>query len=263
MTLKLVSWNVNGIRAVMKKDFIESLNELNADIICLQETKAHPEQVEHKLIEMGYSYEYWNSAEKKGYSGTAIFSKIKPINVTYGLGIEEHDNEGRVITAEFEEFFLITVYTPNSKRELERLDYRYEKWDIDFLKYVKNLEKTKPVVFCGDLNAAHKEIDIKNDKANKTTATKPGSAGFTDKEREGIDNIISSGFIDTFRKFHPQEEKFSWWSYMGRARKNNVGWRIDYFFVSEKLNDKLKDANIHDNIEGSDHCPVSIEVNLK
>ena len=263
MTLKLVSWNVNGIRAVMNKGFIDSLNKLNADIICLQETKAHQSQVEHQLKDMGYEFEYWNSAEKKGYSGTAIFSKIKPLNVIYDLGIEEHDREGRVITAEYEDFYLITVYTPNSKRELERLDYRYEKWDVDFLEFVKKLELNKPVVFCGDLNAAHKDIDVKNDKSNKTTATKPGSAGFTDKEREGIDKIIEAGFIDTFRKFHPDEEKFSWWSYMGRARANNVGWRIDYFFISKGIDNKLKDAQIHDDILGSDHCPVSIELDLK
>lgn len=259
--LKLVSWNVNGIRAVMKKGFLDSLHQLDADIVCLQETKAHPNQVDHELKGMGYTYEYWNSAEKKGYSGTAIFSKIEPQSISYGLGIEEHDNEGRVITAEFDTFYLVTVYTPNSKRELERLEYRYKQWDKDFLKFVKKLEEKKPVVFCGDLNAAHKEIDVKNDKGNKTTKTKPGNAGFTDQEREGIDNIIDAGFIDTFRKFYPEEEKFSWWSYMGRARDKNVGWRIDYFFVSNKLEKQLIDAQIHNEIHGSDHCPVSIILN--
>lgn len=263
MSIKLVSWNVNGIRAIINKGFLDSIKDLSADIICLQETKANQTQVDPQLKQMGYIHEFWNSAEKKGYSGTAIFSKIQPLSVTYGLGIEQHDNEGRVITIELEDFYLITVYTPNSKRELERLDYRYENWDKDFLNFVLKLEEKKPVIFCGDLNAAHKEIDVKNDNSNKTTKTKPGSAGFTDKEREGIDNIIKAGYIDSFRKFYPQEEKFTWWSYMGQARAKNVGWRIDYFFVSEKLNNKLKTAQIHDNIMGSDHCPVSIELELK
>ncbi|MDA3855949.1 MAG: exodeoxyribonuclease III [Candidatus Woesearchaeota archaeon] len=258
--LKLVSWNVNGIRAIMKKDFLDSIKEMNPDVFCLQETKAHPDQLEHELEVLGYKYEYWNSAEKKGYSGTAIFSKLEPVNVSYGLGIEEHDTEGRVITAEFEKFFLVTVYTPNSKRELERLDYRYEKWDIDFLTHVKKLEQIKPVIFCGDLNAAHKEIDIKNDKSNMTTKTKPGSAGFTDKEREGIDNIIAAGFIDTFRLFNPEKEQYTWWTYMFGARGNNVGWRIDYFFTSNLLKGNLTNAQIRDEVMGSDHCPVELEI---
>lgn len=256
--IKIASWNVNGIRAVLKKDFIDSLNYLKADIICIQETKAHPDQVEHELHKLGYNYEYWNSADKKGYSGTAIFSKIKPINVTYNLGFEKHDKEGRVITAEFDNYYLVTVYTPNSKRDLSRLEERTKEWDILFLNYCIELEKTKPVIFCGDLNAAHKEIDIKNDKSNKTTATKPGAAGFTNQEREGIDNIINKEFIDTFRHFHPETEKFSWWSYMGNARKNNVGWRLDYFFTSNSLKHKLLKADIEDQILGSDHCPISI-----
>ncbi len=256
--LKLVSWNVNGIRAVMNKGFIESIKELDADIFCLQETKAHPSQVEHEIEKLGYKYEFWNSAEKKGYSGTAIFSKIEPIKVSYGMGIEKHDNEGRVITAEFDKYFLVTVYTPNSKRALERLDYRYEEWDRDFLSYVKKLEEKKPVVFCGDLNVAHKEIDLKNDVSNKTTDTKPGNAGFTDKEREGFDNILNSGFIDTFRELNPTEEKYSWWSYMFNSRTNNTGWRIDYFCVSKSLRDNIIKADIHNEIFGSDHCPVSL-----
>jgi exodeoxyribonuclease-3 len=256
--LKITSWNVNGIRAVLKKDFIESLKYLNSDIVCLQETKAHPDQVEHDLKNLGYNYEYWNSAEKKGYSGTAIFSKIEPINVTYDLGFEKHDKEGRVITAEYENFYLVTVYTPNSKRDLSRLEERTNEWDILFLNHCIELEKTKPVIFCGDLNAAHTEIDVKNDKSNKTTATKPGAAGFTDSERNGIKEIISKGFTDTFRKFHPEKEKFSWWSYMGRARANNVGWRIDYFFTSGSIENKLLDAEIEDQIIGSDHCPVTL-----
>jgi len=256
--LKISSWNVNGIRAVLNKGFIKSLKDLNPDIICLQETKAHPDQVDHQLHELGYNYEYWNSAEKKGYAGTAIFSKIEPINVTYGLGFEKHDKEGRIITAEFKNFYLINTYTPNSKRDLSRLQERITEWDVLFLNYCIELEKTKPVIFCGDLNAAHKEIDIKNDKSNKTTKTKPGSAGFTDQERKGIDNIIEKDFCDTFRKFNPNKEQFSWWSYMGKARKNNVGWRLDYFFTSKQITEHLENATIDDQILGSDHCPVSI-----
>lgn len=259
--MKLISWNVNGIRAVMQKDFLKSLKTLNGDIVCLQETKAHPDQVDHKIHELGYQFEFWNSAEKKGYSGTAIFSKIKPLNVTYGIG-HELDNEGRTIIAEFDKFYLITVYTPNSKRDLARLDLRYNEWDKQFLAFCKNLEKKKSVIFCGDLNAAHKEIDVKNDKSNKTTATQPGNAGFTDKEREGITNIINSGFIDTFRHFHPEKEKFTWWSYMGGARAKNVGWRIDYFFASNSIKEKLINADILDKIMGSDHCPVELDINL-
>ena len=256
---KLVSWNVNGIRAVMKKDFVNSLKQLNADIVCIQETKAHPEQVDHELKEFGYEYEYWNSAEKPGYSGTALFSKIEPISVTYGLGIPQHDSEGRVITAEFDKFYLVTVYTPNSQRGLERLEYR-QQWDEDFLKYLKTLEEKKPVVFCGDLNVAHKEIDVKNDKGNKTTKTKPGNAGFTDEEREDFTKILENGFVDTFRYFYPDVEKFSWWTYMFNSRAKNVGWRIDYFCVSSALKNNLIDAKIHNEIYGSDHCPVSLQI---
>jgi len=259
--MKLISWNVNGIRAVLQKGFIESLKEIDADVVCLQETKAHPEQVDHTLQDLGYKFEYWNSAEKKGYSGTAVFSKIKPLSVTYDLGIQELDTEGRVITAEFDDFYLVTVYTPNSKRGLERLDYRYEIWDVEFLKYVKELEKKKPVVFCGDLNVAHKEIDLKNPQTNKTTKTKPGNAGFTDKEREGFDKILAAGFIDTYRHFHPATEKYTWWSYMFSARAKNVGWRIDYFCVSPSLLSRLTSADILDNVMGSDHCPVVLELN--
>ena len=256
----LVSWNVNGIRAVMNKGFIDSVKEMNPDILCLQETKAHQNQVEHELEKLGYIYEYWYSAEKKGYSGTAIFSKIKPLNVEYGLGFEKHDNEGRVITAEFDDYYLVTVYTPNSKRGLERLEERTKEWDVLFLAKMKELEKTKPVIFCGDLNVAHTEQDIKNAQGNKTTKTKPGSAGFTDAEREGFDRIVEAGFIDTFRFVYPNEIKYSWWSYMGRARANNVGWRIDYFCVSESLKDKIKDATIHNEVMGSDHCPVGLKL---
>lgn len=262
--LNLVSWNVNGIRAVIKKDFIESIKSLNPDILCIQETKAQKEQVDHDIGKLGYKYEYWNSAEKKGYSGTAIFSKIKPINVILGMGIEEHDTEGRVISAEFENFFLVTVYTPNSKRALERLDYRYEKWDVDFLAYVKKLELKKPVIFCGDLNVAHNEIDIKNFKTNQTTLTKPGSAGFTDKERERFQDFLDAGFIDTFRYFYPdKKEVYSWWSYMFNSRKNNTGWRIDYFCASKSLKNNLVDAQIYPQIMGSDHCPVGLKIDFE
>ena len=251
--MKIISWNVNGIRAVIKKGFYDFMNDYHPDIICLQETKASKEQVDLKLDE--YPYRYWNSAEKKGYSGTAIFSKIKPISITNDLGIDKHDKEGRVITAEFSNFFLVTVYTPNSKRELLRLDYRQKEWDIDFLKYLKELEKSKPVVFCGDLNVAHKEIDLKNPKTNRK------NAGFTDEERMGFDNYISEGFIDTFREFEKGEGHYTWWSYMFQARSRNVGWRIDYFCISESLRSNLKNAYILKDVMGSDHAPVVMEIN--
>lgn len=255
--MKLLSWNVNGIRACITKGFLDSIKKINPDIICLQETKALEHQVDMKLENY---YQYWNSAEKKGYSGTAIFTKIKPLSVTYGMNLEEHDNEGRIITLEFDDYYLTTVYTPNSKRELTRLEYR-QIWDKEFLKYMKKLEKKKPVIFCGDLNVAHKEIDIKNFQSNKTTATKPGSAGFTDEEREGFDNILNADFIDTFRYFYPnKEEIYSWWSYMFHSRDRNTGWRIDYFITSKSLNPKLKDAAILDHVLGSDHCPVVLEL---
>lgn len=253
--IKLVSWNVNGIRAVLNKNFIESIEDLNPDIFCIQETKAHPDQVEHYIQDLGYVYEYWNSAIKKGYSGTAIFSKIKPITVNYGFGIDEFDMEGRVITAEFDNFYLVTVYTPNSKRELLRLEYR-QNWDRVFLEHVRKLEEKKPVIFCGDLNVAHNEIDLANPQSNKR------NPGFTDEERFGFDNILSFGFIDTFRHLKPDEIKYSWWSYMFSARLKNIGWRIDYFVISSKLKNNLKNAEIHNDILGSDHCPVSIEIEL-
>jgi len=261
--LKIISWNVNGIRAILKKDFIKDIKLLNPNILCIQETKATKSQVDINMKSLGYNYEYWNSAEKKGYSGTAIFSKIKPINVIYGLNIKEHDNEGRVITLEFEKFFLTTVYTPNSKRELERLNYRYEKWDKDFLSFIKNLEQKKPVIFCGDLNVAHKEIDLKNPISNKTTKTKPGNAGFTDKERQSFNNILNEGFLDTFRYLYPKTTKYSWWSYMFNSRTKNIGWRIDYICISKSLKNNLIDAKIHNDIYGSDHCPVEIEINFE
>ena len=257
--LKLVSWNVNGIRAVIKKDFIESLKKLNADIVCIQETKAHKEQVDHELNNLAYKYEYWNSAERKGYSSVAVFSKKKPMSVDFGIG-HELDNEGRVITLEFENFYLVTVYTPNSKDDLSRLSIRYNEWDKLFLKHCKKLEKKKPVVICGDLNVAHEEIDVKNDKANRTTDRKPGSAGFTDQERERFSDFLKAGFMDTFRYLHPNEEKFSWWSYRGAARDRNVGWRLDYFLISNSLKNNLREADIDTDIYGSDHCPVHINL---
>lgn len=248
---KYISWNVNGLRAVIKKGFLEYIEEQNPDIIGLQEIKLSEGQLDLEIP--GYNM-YYNYAERKGYSGTAIFTKEKPINVTYGIGIEEHDNEGRVITAEFSEYYFVTVYTPNSKDKLLRLDYRMI-WEDEFLKYLKNLEKSKPVIVCGDLNVAHKEIDLKNPKTNTR------NPGFTIEERNKFTNLLDSGFIDTFRYFYPDKEfAYSWWSYRGNARKNNTGWRIDYFCVSESLKNRITDAEIQSNIEGSDHCPVVLYI---
>ena len=252
--MKFISWNVNGIRAVIKKGFYDFVENYNPDILCLQEIKANKEQVDLKLD--SYPYQYWNSAEKKGYSGTSIFSKIKPVNEMYGIGIEEHDQEGRVITLEFEDYYLITVYTPNSKRELLRLEYR-QRWDSDFLKFVKSLESKKPVIFCGDLNVAHKEIDLKNPKTNHR------NPGFTDEERSSFDNIVNAGFIDTFREFNNDGGHYTWWSYMFQARQKDIGWRIDYFCISESLKSNLKDAYILKDVLGSDHAPVVLEINDK
>ncbi|WP_058485734.1 exodeoxyribonuclease III [Defluviitalea phaphyphila] len=249
--MKLISWNVNGLRACVKKGFMDFFKEIDADIFCIQETKLQEGQIELDLD--GY-YQYWNYAEKKGYSGTAIFSKIKPINVVYGIGEEEHDKEGRVITLEFHKFFLVTVYTPNSQKGLTRLDYRM-KWEDSFLTYLKKLEKTKPVIFCGDLNVAHKEIDLKNPKTNRK------NAGFTDEERSKFDALLNAGFIDTFRYFYPEKQgAYTWWSYMFNARANNAGWRIDYFCVSNSLKNELKDAMIYSDVMGSDHCPIGLEI---
>ena len=248
--MKLVSWNVNGLRAVMKKNFMEIFNEIDADVFCLQETKLQAGQIEMDLP--GYE-EYWNYAEKKGYSGTAIFTKVKPLSVSYGLGIEEHDREGRVITLEFENFYLITVYTPNSQDELRRLEYRMQ-WEDDFLAYAKELEKTKPVIWCGDLNVAHEEIDIKNPKTNRR------NAGFTDEERGKMTTVLENGYVDSFRMLLPDEVKYSWWSYRFHARDKNVGWRLDYFIVSEQLKDQIAAAEIRNDIFGSDHCPVELEL---
>lgn len=249
--MKLVSWNVNGLRACVKNGFQDFFIKENADVFCIQETKIQEEQIPFQLD--GY-YAYWNFAEKKGYSGTAIFSKTEPINVSYGIGREEHDQEGRVITLEYETFFLVTVYTPNSQRGLARLDYRM-KWEEDFLAYLKNLEKSKPVIFCGDLNVAHQEIDLKNPKTNKK------NAGFTIEERDKFSEVLNNGFIDTFRFFYPeQRDAYTWWSYMFNARANNAGWRIDYFCVSAGLKDQLKKAAIYSDVYGSDHCPVGLEL---
>ena len=250
---KLISWNVNGLRACMGKGFNDFFEKMDADIFCLQETKVSEGQIE--FAPNGYNC-YWNYAEKKGYSGTAIFTKEEPLKVTYGMGIDEHDHEGRVITLEFDNFYMITVYTPNSKRELERLDYR-QVWEDDFRTYVNELRKSKPVILCGDLNVAHKEIDLKNPKTNHK------SAGFTDEERNKMTELLESGFVDTFRHFYPDvTERYSWWSYMFKAREKNAGWRIDYFLTSEELTDKLVSADIHHDILGSDHCPVELVIDL-
>lgn len=253
MALKFVSWNVNGLRACMKKGFMDTFNTLNADIFCLQETKMQPGQLELDLP--GY-YQYWNSAEKKGYSGTAIFTKQKPLSETYGLGIEEHDHEGRVITLEFDQFYMVCVYTPNSQRELARLAYRMQ-WEDAFRKYLSDLSAKKPVVMCGDLNVAHKEIDLKNPKTNRK------NAGFTDEERNKMTELLNAGFTDTFRYLYPDKTGiYSWWSYMRKARENNAGWRIDYFIVSNALKDKIINADIHNEFYGSDHCPVSLDLDI-
>ena len=250
---KLISWNVNGLRACLGKNFMEFFDSVDADIFCLQETKIQEGQVDWN--KEGY-YAYWNYAEKKGYSGTAIFSKEKPLNVTYGIGIEEHDKEGRVITLEFDNYYMVTVYTPNSQNGLARLEYRM-KWEDDFRNYLLNLKKSKPVIVTGDMNVAHKEIDLKNPKTNRK------NAGFTDEERQKMTELLEAGFIDTFRYFYPDTEGiYSWWSYRFKAREKNAGWRIDYFLVSEELKDKLIDAHIHTEIMGSDHCPVELTVEL-
>ena len=249
--MKFISWNVNGLRACMGKGFMDFFNEADADIFCVQETKLQEGQIEMDLP--GY-HQYWNYAEKKGYSGTAMFTKEEPINVTYGIGIPEHDTEGRVITAEFDKYYVITVYVPNSQRELARLDYRM-KWEEAFLGYILELEKKKPVIYCGDLNVAHQEIDLKNPKTNHQ------NAGFTDDERNCFTKVLQSGYLDSFRFLYPDaKDVYSWWSYMFKAREKNTGWRIDYFVVSEKLKNEIKDAKIHMQVQGSDHCPVELDI---
>lgn len=255
--LHLVSWNVNGIRAILKKDFIENVNAMNPDVICLQETKAQPEDAKTAISTVPGFHFYINSSKaRKGYSGTAILSKTEPLNVFYDMGVEEHDQEGRVITAEFEKFYLVTVYTPNSGEGLKRLDYR-ESWDVAFRDHVSALEEKKPVIICGDLNVAHTEIDIARPKPNYNK-----SSGYTQKEIDGLDNLLSAGFFDTFRHFYPDEVKYSWWNYKFKARERNVGWRIDYFLASEQIKDKVKDSLIYNEHFGSDHCPVAIKVDL-
>lgn len=250
---KLISWNVNGIRACAGKGFMDFFNSIDADIFCIQESKMQEGQL---TLDMPGYYQYWNYADKKGYSGTAIFTKEKPLSETKGIGIDEHDQEGRVITLEYENFYMVTVYTPNSQNELARLDYRM-KWEDDFRAYLKKLEENKPVIVCGDMNVAHNEIDLKNPKTNRK------NAGFTDEEREKMTVLLDDGFIDTFRYFYPDQENiYSWWSYRFKAREKNAGWRIDYFLTSESLKDKLVDAKIHTDIMGSDHCPVELDIDL-
>ena len=251
--MKLISWNVNGLRAVINKGFMDFFNKIDADIFCFQETKMQEGQLE---LELKNYYKYWNYAEKKGYSGTAIFTKKEPINVTYGLGIEQHDKEGRIITLEFENFYLVNCYTPNSKRELERLEYRMI-WEDEVRKYLKKLNKIKPIIYCGDLNVAHKEIDLKNPKTNTQ------SAGFTIEERTKMTELLDSGFTDSFRYLYPdKEEAYTWWSYMFHAREKNVGWRIDYFITSKDIENKIEDSIIHSEILGSDHCPIELQIDL-
>lgn len=248
--MKLISWNVNGIRSVLKKGFLSLIDDQYPDILCLQETKAEQKLVDLSLPEC---HHFWNSAlNRAGYSGTALFAKHKPLHVTYGIGIEKHDQEGRIITAEFEKFFMVNVYVPNSKRDLSRLGYRQKEWDVDFLVYLKKLEKTKPVIFCGDLNVAHKEIDLKNPSTNRK------NHGFTDEEREGFTNFVKAGFLDTFREFTDEGEHYTWWSPMAGCRARNIGWRIDYVLISKSLRPALKDSFILPKVLGSDHCPVGI-----
>ena len=248
--MKLISWNVNGLRACVGKDYEQQFNDFNADFFCLQETKMQAGQLD--LSFPGYE-SYWNYADKKGYSGTAIFTKHKPLSVTYGINIDEHDHEGRAITLEMDDFYLVTVYTPNSQDELRRLEYRM-KWEEDFQSYLHKLDEIKPVIVCGDMNVAHQEIDLKNPKTNRR------NAGFTDEEREKMTELLNNGFIDTFRTLYPEQVTYSWWSYRFRAREKNTGWRIDYFLISERLRDRLIDAKIHTETMGSDHCPIEIDL---
>ena len=255
--MKLVSWNVNGLRAVITKGFVDFFKDVDADIFCIQETKMQENQIDETIKQIFKNYNsYWNSAEKKGYSGTAIFTKKAPINVTYGMGVEEHDKEGRIITLEFEEFYMVNCYTPNSKRELERLDYRMI-WEDAFRKYLHTLNNKKPVIACGDLNVAHEEIDLKNPKTNRH------NAGFTDEERQKMTMLLESGFTDSYRYLYPTKtDAYTWWSYMFKARQKNAGWRIDYFIVSYKIKNKIQESHIYSEIMGSDHCPVGLEIEL-
>lgn len=249
----LYSWNVNGLRSVHAKGFLDFVKKQNPDMLCLQEIKADMSKIPDELQNIDGYHAFFHPAERKGYSGTALYSKIKPRNVQYDLGMQEHDGEGRVLTADFDNFYLVNVYTPNSKRDLSRLKYR-QKWDRDFMDFLKDLEKDKPVIFCGDLNVAHKEIDLKNPRENRR------NAGFTDEEREGISHTFDAGFLDTFRLFNQEPENYTWWSYMNRARERNIGWRIDYFCASQSLKNRIKNASILPHIHGSDHCPVSLSL---
>jgi exodeoxyribonuclease-3 len=260
--MKFISWNVNGVRAWIQKDgVLDFLKKEDPDVFCIQESKAQEDQIIEAIEDNfnDYPYKYFNCAEKKGYSGVGVFSKTKPISVSYGIG-DDLDSEGRVITVEYKNYFLVTVYTPNSKPDLSRVDYRHDVWDKNFLKHMKKLEKKKAVIVCGDLNVAHNEIDLKNPASNKTTDKNPGNAGFTDKERKSFEKYIEAGFIDSFRFKNPDTVKYSWWSYRFNARKNNSGWRIDYFLTSNSLRDQIKKADIFDEVHGSDHCPVSLEI---
>lgn len=252
--MRLISWNVNGVRAVVKKEFDKNFEAMAPDILCLQETKAQDDQVQETLAHIDGYKVYCNSAVKKGYSGTAVITRHEPLAVQYDMGIAEHDQEGRVIAAEFDDYYLITVYTPNSGSELARLTYR-QSWDVEFLNYLKNLEKHKPIILCGDLNVAHKEIDLARPKANYNK-----SAGYMQEEIDGMDNYIAAGFVDTFRHLHPEKIQYSWWSFRAAARSRNIGWRIDYFLVSQSLKDQIKKAEIYDQVMGSDHCPVLLEI---
>ncbi|MBD0778453.1 exodeoxyribonuclease III [Maribacter sp. ANRC-HE7] len=254
--MNIISWNVNGVRAVVKKDFFESIEKINPDILCLQETKAQDDETKKALLSMEGYHRTYNSAEKKGYSGTAILSKREPIAVTLDMGIAEHDSEGRIQCAEYDDFYLVNVYVPNSGQKLDRLDYR-KKWDADFLAYLKNLEKKKPVIACGDFNVAHKAMDLKNDKSNYNK-----TAGYTQIEIDGMDNFINAGFVDAFRQLHPDEIAYTYWSYRFKARERNTGWRIDYFLVSASLADSIKSVTIYSEVLGSDHCPIGLEIDL-
>jgi exodeoxyribonuclease-3 len=251
--MKLVSWNVNGIRACVRKGFLDYFKEVDADIFCIQESKLQEGQISLEL--QGY-HQYWNYAIKKGYSGTAVFTKDKPISISYGIGSKDHEPEGRIITLEFEEFYLITVYTPNSKRDLARLDFRLE-WEDEIRRYLIELDQIKPVILCGDLNVAHQEIDLKNPRSNK------GNSGFTEEERGKMTNLLDAGFVDSFRFFYPEKQDvYTWWSYMSKVRERNIGWRIDYFIISKRLTERLLDSQVHSDIFGSDHCPVFVEIDL-
>jgi exodeoxyribonuclease-3 len=254
--MKIISWNINGIRAITKKDFFEDFSKMDPDVICLQETKAQDGEVEEALSKITNYYQYYNSAERKGYSGVAILSKKEPIAVTYDMGVAEHDTEGRVLCAEYDNFYLVNVYVPNSGQKLERLDYR-KNWDADFRNYLKDLEKTKPVILCGDLNVAHRAIDLKNDKSNYNK-----TAGYTQIEIDGMDNLLNTGFVDTFRHFHPDTVAYTYWSYRFKSRERNTGWRIDYFLVSEPLVEKINKVEILSEYFGSDHCPIQLNIGL-